>query len=476
MAGFVGADPDALDGLAHRMQSAAEQLTSIQTTVTASLHSASWAGNDAASFQDLWTTRLAGFVTASANVLRECAQRLQAQATQQRTASSVGGAGSAVAIGAAVGSAAAAGIAALAGANGSSATGEAAALHARDVANRAAALRALQQAEAAGDTKQVALLKGLLQSLDAPNRTLLVFDPQHDQYAVGIGDIAAADHVAIMVPGFSGDADKDMIEGWIPDSNHIYDASAASDPASAVIMWKGYQDPSGADVTSMDDAKQGASSLTSFVNGLGLQSDQSLTIVAHSYGTVVTGLALADDGLRPTNVVALGSPGMGIDNIGQLHLAPNQFYDESNDGDVVTDFGYFGTDPSSPTFGGIRMDTGIHDLVVPNFGPHSAYFDAGSQSINNIAGIVTDNQSLVHVQQASLGDWTAEGVRTGLNPAQPILDQAAREYDGPLSTPFQIAVHADDAVTNVVAAGTGKVIDTAAEAGGAVVHIFSTLF
>ena len=484
---MYGAEPEELDRLAASMLQSAETFENLMVATNGALQATSWTGEDAELFRSDWhSTHTTSLITAISR-LREASSLLKHEAEQQRIASAADlatGQSGKVAFLAADAVAAAllsgmsrAQISAYIRSLSPSALSalindepgiigntDGVPLPVRDRANRLALQNALAQATASGDASKQQFLRGLLASVSNPNTSLLVFDPANDRYAVGMGDIATAKHVAIMVPGFSFNPDQDMLKGWIPYSNRIMQAAAANDPSTAVIMWKGYHDPSGPDVATMGDAQQGAAALTSFASGLGLDPHQSLTVVAHSYGSVVTGYALANDHLTPTNVIAVGSPGMTVDNVGQLHLTAGQFFDESAPGDPVTDFGYFGTDPSSPTFGGVRLDTGASGIVIPNFGIHSSYFDAGSQSLSNIADVVTGNTAAAHVSQFSPGDYAAAATRAILDPGQSLLDDAARDYSGPGSTPFQVVVHADDAITNVVGSavgdGTNFVLDT----------------
>ena len=104
-----------------------------------------------------------------------------------------------------------------------------------------------------------------------------------------------------------------------------------------------------------------ASDLTAFVDSLSLDPDQTLTVVAHSFGSIVTGAALADCGLQCTDVVVAGSPGMTVDDLRELHLEQSHFFSEQAPGDAIAELGVFGTAPASPTFGGTRMSTNAPD-------------------------------------------------------------------------------------------------------------------
>ena len=71
-----------------------------------------------------------------------------------------------------------------------------------------------------------------------------------------------------------------------------------------------------------------------------------VTVVAHSFGSMVTGAALAHHGLECTEVVVAGSPGMTVDDLRQLHLDGAHFFTEEAPGDPVAELGVYGTEPT----------------------------------------------------------------------------------------------------------------------------------
>src|ERR1700733_3945783 len=118
-----------------------------------------------------------------------------------------------------------------------------------------------------------------------------------------------------------------------------------------------------------------ANELTAFVDSLSLDPSQTLTVVAHSFGSIVVGAALAEAGLHVTDVVVAGSPGMTVDALRQLHVRQSHFFSEQAPGDAVAELGVFGAAPASPTFGGTRMSTNATDH--PQVLAHSSYFEPG---------------------------------------------------------------------------------------------------
>ena len=66
---------------------------------------------------------------------------------------------------------------------------------------------------------------------------ILLYRPRLEHYAVLFGDLDAARHVALVVPGV-GDG-TNMCDDWIPGAMNLYAAAADT----AVVLWKGYDNP-----------------------------------------------------------------------------------------------------------------------------------------------------------------------------------------------------------------------------------------
>jgi len=283
----------------------------------------------------------------------------------------------------------------------------------------------LASAEAEGDADRVRLLQTLLSC----GGQVLLYRPQLQHYAVLFGDLGAADHVAVMVPGV-GDG-TNLCDEWIPDARNVYEAAEST----AVILWKGYDNPvdvlaaAAGSIECNEDLVTAAGDLTAFVASLSLRPDQSLTVIAHSFGSIVLGAALADCGLHVTDVVVAGSPGMTVDELRDLHLEKSHFFSEQAPGDVIAELGVFGAAPSSPTFGGTRMSTNAPDH--PRVEAHSSYFEPGSEALENTADVVTGEYSQI-VRQRSAFPEIAGGLVSWLLrlPAVPVR-MAGRHYRGP---------------------------------------------
>jgi pimeloyl-ACP methyl ester carboxylesterase len=295
----------------------------------------------------------------------------------------------------------------------------------RATSNLAAAKMDLAGATVDGDEDRITLLETLLST----GGDILVYRPQLQHYALLFGDLETAEHVAVVVPGV-GDG-TNLCRDWIPDAVNLYEASTST----AVILWKGYDNP--ADVLAAaagsiecnDDLATAAYDLTEFVTTLSLEPEQSLTVIAHSFGSIVLGAALADAGLRVTDVVVAGSPGMTVDELRQLHLEQSHFFSEQAPGDAIAELGLFGASPTSPKFGGTRMSTNApeHVPVVS----HSHYFEPGSTALENMVDVVTGHYDEVMQHRAAFPEIAGGLVSWALRMPVVPLQVVGRHYRGP---------------------------------------------
>jgi pimeloyl-ACP methyl ester carboxylesterase len=279
-----------------------------------------------------------------------------------------------------------------------------------------------------------------------------VYRPALQHYAVLFGDFEAARHFAVVVPGV-GDG-TDLCEDWIPGARNLYEAAEAT----AVILWKGYDNPddllaaAAGSIECNDVLVTAASDLTAFVASLSLRPNQSLTVVAHSFGSIVTGAALADCGLQCTDVVVAGSPGMTVDELRQLHVDESHFFSEQAPGDPIAELGIFGTAPTSPTFGGRRLSTNAPNHAVVH--AHSEYFEPGSEALENIVDVVMGRYSDVVDHRSTLAEISGGLVAWWLRLPVVPLRAANRHYHGP---GFRVLVNATRLV-DLGASETGNLV------------------
>ncbi len=233
-----------------------------------------------------------------------------------------------------------------------------------------------------------------------------------------------------------------------------------------MVLWKGYDNPAdllaaaAGSIECTDVLVNAAMDLTGFVASLPIGPEHSVTIVAHSFGSVVTGAALADCGLRCTDVVVAGSPGMTVDDLRQLHMEQSHFFAEQAPGDAIAELGIFGSAPSAPTFGGQRLRTNGPDHPVVH--AHSSYFEPGSQALENIVSVVTGRYSDVVRHRSTAAESAGAFIAWWLRlPVVPVR-AAGRHYRGP---GFRVLVNATRLV-EFGASQTGNLVCDALDESG----------
>jgi hypothetical protein len=221
------------------------------------------------------------------------------------------------------------------------------------------------------------------------------------------GDIATANHIAVVVPGVGHDAsefdtarpESASADGapTVPESARaVREAAAAQAPGNpqdlAVVAWLGYPSPSileaGLGSSALD---VGAANLAEFQDFLrNARPDATVTWICHSYGSLVCASALTR--ADPDALVLVGSPGVQVDRADQLATDAPVYVAEGEDDlisttklmDVVN--GSYGPDPALASFGAERID------CDPRTG-HSDYFRAGSSQLAELAWISLNTAS-----------------------------------------------------------------------------------
>ncbi|MFF8729047.1 alpha/beta hydrolase [Streptomyces sp. NPDC015171] len=294
-------------------------------------------------------------------------------------------------------------------------------LHSAYAANRANADAAARMAAAHGDTGRAAADRALV----APSRHLLAFDGRGAGQATEVlGDLAHADRIAVLVPG--SDTSLDTYTRFHRTAAALYaelGRRAAPGTRVAVIAWLGYETPAtvSTTVTTTTRADEAAPRLRAFLRRLhtAVPATARLTLVCHSYGSVVCGRTapgLTPDDAHavqgaadahaaprgaaahgPDDIVLIGSPGTGADSAAALHTRA-RIWAARGSGDWVAHvphlsaglFGTtvgFGTDPVSAAFGARVFDAAGAG--------HSGYFTPGSAALANLARITLDEPSEV---------------------------------------------------------------------------------
>jgi hypothetical protein len=245
---------------------------------------------------------------------------------------------------------------------------------------------------------------------------LLSFDPQGDGKAVvALGDPTTASAIGVVVPGMGNTLANianplDNAVNLRRTSDRV--AGQAVTDRTSVVAWLGYDSPNTAQVAFDGNARAGAPELVGFVDELraahsGTQPPR-VTVLAHSYGTLVTGLA-ARQGLATDAITLVGSPGVGAAHASELGLpakhvwagrtpddpiravfltdpaarAAAEGFNHLSPVDVeVSDAYRFGPDPSLPAFGAqpIPLDPRQHG--------HSEYYELNTTGIQALTRVM----------------------------------------------------------------------------------------
>lgn len=233
-------------------------------------------------------------------------------------------------------------------------------------------------------------------SLLDDKRQILAFDPTGRGRAAEVfGDLAKADRVSVVVPGVDTELltfERTQLKYTAPVgmAQAVYDRSRSEAPKirTATIAWADYTAPRGVGMSAATGelAEEGALRLNALVRAL--PQGSTVTLMCHSYGSVVCGVAGPKSPARVTDVVVAGSPGMRLGNAAELG-GQRQLWAMRADGDWIADIPHLnfggighGADPAEPGFGAQRLAT--RDATG-----HKAYFEPNTGSLANLAAIGT---------------------------------------------------------------------------------------
>jgi len=245
------------------------------------------------------------------------------------------------------------------------------AYHARDEANRIVLDQAIDDARHDPSTApdQLAALEALKKSAQGRTLVSVVLDvPPLAQVAVG--DLDAAKNVSFIVPGMNSNVQGDMMT-YVDAAIRLQARQARIDggPAESygVVAWLGYHPPMNdapVDVAFNGKAQEGAPALAKDLTSMAAVhtatgAPASISVVAHSYGTNVTVLALTQ--AHADHVVLLGSAGVDsqVDNVADMDVPPGQVFASQADHDGWARIGQTTAwvvgqpriDPTTPSFG-----------------------------------------------------------------------------------------------------------------------------
>ncbi|GAA4743306.1 hypothetical protein GCM10023328_26110 [Modestobacter marinus] len=262
---------------------------------------------------------------------------------------------------------------------------------ARDRANRAnlaAALQHLPPGSVGHDTAR-AVQRTLTELVDTGSLAqLLQFDPAAGLVAVSVGDLDTAAAVGVLVPGVETTVVDDLA-AVAGDARDVAAAAAVASPGLAVatVAWLGYRTPRWFSSVVEQASHRGGRDLDRALDGLAASRGAPAagpaprtTVLAHSYGTVVTGEAARAPGrLAADAVVLLGSPGTGTGGAEGLEAA--EVYGAWSPTDPIAWSGWYGAGPFDSGFGDVRLPT------EPTQG-HTQYYDRDRPTLAAVGAVV----------------------------------------------------------------------------------------
>ncbi|MGW1891686.1 alpha/beta hydrolase [Streptomyces sp. NPDC002004] len=249
---------------------------------------------------------------------------------------------------------------------------------------------------------------------------LLGLDTRGDGHAIiANGNPDTAHNTAVYVPGTGArlsdarNAINRMTDTW-------REAHAQAPGRShSTISWIGYDAPQNllTDSPRTSYAHRGAPALNGFLDGLataqGGAGSSHTTVIAHSYGTTVVGVAAQEHRLAADDLVVAGSPGMLVGDASELDVGRDHVWSEAARSDPVPYIGreFLGghkigaqtwhgipygvggitTIPSDEAFGAHRMDVDTRG--------HSGYWNKGSLSLRNQAFVINGQYDQVKEDQ-----------------------------------------------------------------------------
>ncbi|PXA67867.1 alpha/beta hydrolase [Cryobacterium arcticum] len=292
-------------------------------------------------------------------------------------------------------------------------------------------------------TSRVAMLTQVAEALKSsdggPKRSLILLDiTGTGRAAIALGNPDTADFIGYLVPGMNYQVEPQIVN-WTTVADDLYReqaavltgastrtdddtttksgstlagftaaagasaSSRAATPTIATISWIGYEAPDLFSVAGRDRAQTGAGFLETSWAGLRATrgADQPyISVFAHSYGSTVSLMALANGSVEVDALVVVGSPGSEIQSAENLKVADHNVFVGKADWDPAVNSAFFGSDPGAASYGarvlGVHggTDTVTGASLAASVG-HNDYFKPGSESLHNMALIGTDQAELV---------------------------------------------------------------------------------
>jgi hypothetical protein len=245
------------------------------------------------------------------------------------------------------------------------------------------------------DRAAATTVAGLLAAADAAGGTvqLQLLDLRGGRVAVALGHLDTAADVAVLVPGMGNAVTDGGLAGLTSDARLVAAAAHAAAPAAAVatVAWLGYRTPGSLPTAGLPlDARTGGRQLDDALDGLAAARSAAgaprsrTTVVAHSYGTLVAGMAARRPGRLAADAVALlGSPGTGVG--GARGLEAPEVYAAGSPLDPISHLQYYGPAPTAPWYGATLLP------VAPWTG-HGGYYDPDRPTLAALGRVVVGTE------------------------------------------------------------------------------------
>lgn len=230
--------------------------------------------------------------------------------------------------------------------------------------------------------------QGEIRAREAAGETvqLLQFAPEHDLVALSLGDLDTADAIGVVVPGVGNDPTEDL-DDVADDAAAVAGAAVAAAPGLAVatVAYLGYRPPENVLLGGHGGAaRTGGAALDRALDGIAASraaDPARVTVVAHSYGTVVTDEAADRPGVLAADaVVLMGSPGVDNDRQG---FEVDEIYEASGAADPI---------PWPELHGGQTWDpdTELDAVTLPTdlTTTHGAYYDPDRPTLAAVGEVV----------------------------------------------------------------------------------------
>jgi hypothetical protein len=227
---------------------------------------------------------------------------------------------------------------------------------------------------------------------------------------ISINDPSTANYVATVVPGTETNLNAGSVLANVTTADRLGASAIAAGAApgqTAVVTWMNYDAPQSIGQAVANQltgngstaAIQAAPAFAQFQNGLAaLNPNATTTVIGDSYGSLVVGqAALVPGGFPATNVVAVASPGMDVQDASAFGGSQVFAARDTNDPIYWADMtGLHGTDPVSPSFHATVFDAG--DGPTDWGLAHTYYFSPGSPGMVNMGLIIAGQGQNVTLQ------------------------------------------------------------------------------